>query len=131
MDSSGESDLKAQFMRLYRRCTAAIERGNCEPAVLDETYADLVRVAIAVERSALFSKNEELDDVSTEAMVYLYVDYLQGKLQMLYGDRKRRIRHLERAKTLLEKFLSRCNNLRLTEGNRDVFEADEVRHSLC
>jgi len=123
--------MKRSFLALHRRCCQAIEAGSCEPAVVDELYADLVRVAIAVDRSAMFSKNEELDDISTETLVYLYVDHLQGKILTLYNDRKRRRRMLERAKAMLEKFLSRCENLRLTDGNRDVFAADEVRSSMC
>lgn len=119
--------MKRSFLALHRRCCQVIEAGSCEPALVDELYADLVRVAIAVDRSAMFSKNEELDDISTETLAYLYVDYLQGKILTLYSDRKRRRRMLERANAMLEKFLSRCESLRLMHGNRDVFAADEVR----
>jgi hypothetical protein len=131
MESGGESELKMNFLALHKRCCQVIEAGSCEPAVVDELYADLVRVAIAVDRSAMFSKNEELDDISTETLVYLYVDYLQGKVLTLYSDRKRRRRMLERAKVMLEKFLSRCESLRLMDGSRDVFAADEVRSHVC
>ena len=126
MAEAAENDLKSQFSSVYSRCTTALNAGGCSDAERESLMTDLVRIAIAVDRSALFSKNEELDDISTESLKYLYIDYYQGKLHTFVNARAKRKQHLQRGKAQLERFISRCNDLRIEGDNSSIFTADQV-----
>eukprot|EP01036_Dinobryon_divergens_P028950 gene28950-37977_t len=91
-----------------------------------------------LQKEGLFSINEELDDISTESLKYLSLDYLLGKLLLLEDgdrssagvadDRKRKFALLE-AKDQLEQYVADCVRLRILH-EADVKQWENISRGI-
>jgi len=85
----------------------------------DDSFQELVQKAMHtflatarnVQSAAIFSKNEQLDDISTLDLSFLLIDYYLGQLQQKLVTE--RLKHLTDAKALFDSFLMTCERLKL------------------
>jgi len=105
---------------LFAQCVGPALRGEFSEEVLGKLEA----VSEGTSLQAVFSVNEDFEDVDTGDLGYVMVDYWIG-LGVLRTDKpgppdpeKRRAR-LQRAKAQLERFLLRCTKLRIYAENED------------
>jgi immunoglobulin-binding protein 1 len=71
---------------------------------------------------SIFSPNEELEDISTQNLRYLTVDYLLAEL-LLKSYEKTRLASLQRSSRLLESFLERLDQYStLSKADRKLYE---------
>lgn len=84
----------------------------------------LSRCSQLVDRLALFSPNEEIEDVSTSNIQFLGISYAQADLSMKYYSRTDRKGQLEQVSRQLEAFLDRLNDYDvLNAGDKKLFES--------
>ena len=95
--------------------------------VLSSAIASLQQCSQLVDRLALFSSNEELEDISTNDLQYLGIDYLLAELTMRSYDASTRLAQLNVASTLLMDFITKMHdysllsktNVQLLESYKD------------
>lgn len=125
------AEQETSLSNLYKKARAGQEDLN----ILDprsEEYKDLLSSCIStlkkcselVDRLALFSTNEEVEDVSTSNLQYLGVDYSLAELTLKSYSPTDRKGQLNEASELLESFLTRLNEYSLLrDSNRRLFES--------
>lgn len=113
---------------LFIKCEFNLNRIlNADQRSDDEIILEIIRkfelCQKKIQIESLFSKNEEIDDVSTSSIKYLslpiYLAKLHGQVTNLYQRKS----HLLVSKQLYEEFLSICKNMRIT-NKEDLY--DEV-----
>ena len=86
---------------------------------INEKLDDAIKItetAISIVKSeALISKNEEIDDISTINLKYLFLEYYLAKFHSNWREVKERISHLRISKHLFEFFLERCYRMKLID----------------
>ena len=82
-------------------------------ALLQSTIDTLHKCSKLINQLALFSTNEDLDDISTSDIQYLGIDYLLSELNMRSYSSTDRKAQLNTASELLEDFLSRLDDYSL------------------
>jgi len=81
--------------------------------LLQSTISTLAQCSQLVDQLALFSTNEDLDDISTSNIQYLGIDYLLSELNMRSYSPTDRKAQLNTASELLEQFLTRLDEYSL------------------
>lgn len=112
-------------------------------AIMNDSKGENLDVAInlvqkcsnLVHKLHLFSKNEEIDDILTSSLKYLFVDYYHGKLlsfvQDSIDDKTKRLNSLKLAKVYLEKFLQNCLEIKLLNDDDKAFvQLDDIDLTL-
>jgi immunoglobulin-binding protein 1 len=90
--------------------------------MLSSVVRDLERCQKLVVELSIFSPNEELEDISTQNIQYLTIDYHLAELKMKAYDQNR-LDSLKRCFLLLESFLERLDLYRmLSTTDRKLFE---------
>ena len=90
-------------------------------AMVARALATFQRCAELVRSLAVFSKGEEVDDVNTEDLKFLLIDYYSAMLHLKIVDRNR-LGHINAAAALFARFLDRCEKMRIMCGeDRQVF----------
>lgn len=108
MENSTEN-LLTVYKRLYNRFSkigtdfSSLDMKEI-PTILDEI--EFCQKKIGIE--SLFSKNEEMDDIMTELIKYLYLDYFHAKALLTKQDLSERKDILYTSRDLFKKFLSIC-----------------------
>lgn len=82
-------------------------------ALLQSTISTLEQCSQLVDQLALFSTNEDLDDISTSNIQYLGIEYLLSELTMRSYSPTDRKAQLNTASELLEQFLTRLDEYSL------------------
>lgn len=85
--------------------------------------ADTHRAIISRDRAALYSKNEELSDFSTDILKFLYLEYYLAKFYAQCRELEKRLQCLRVAKRGFESYLGRCCELRL-------LHEEEIQHFI-
>jgi immunoglobulin-binding protein 1 len=89
---------------------------------LQGTLQDLARCQKMIQDLSIFSPNEELEDLSTQSIQYLTVDYLIAELLQKSYDNNR-LAALRKISNLLHNFLVRLDQYSmLSTDNRKLFE---------
>lgn len=89
---------------------------------LHATVRDLEQCKRLIQDLSIFSPNEELEDLSTQSIQYLTVDYLIAELLQRSYDNNR-LAALRRISTLLDDFLTRLDQYSmLSTDDRKLFE---------
>jgi immunoglobulin-binding protein 1 len=101
------------------RATAAKLADSCSSDFDDAFVAELIEkideCAVKVDQAALFSKNEEVDDVQTSSLKYLMLDYFKGKAHLHFKAERKA--HLLSARNIFQQFLDMLINYYIyTEG---------------
>ena len=100
-----------------------------------EATEDLVQATIRlivsckdmVRREALFSVNEELDDITTSSLKYLFLDYFLGKIALNQKDFACRETHVMDSMFSLNSFIDTCRELKLMYvAELQLLDAGEV-----
>lgn len=92
--------------------------------LLQSTISTLQQCQTLVDRLALFSTNEDLDDISTNDVQYLSIDYALAELTMKSYSTTDRKGQLESASQLLEKFLTRLDEYNMLKpSDTKLFQA--------
>ena len=74
-----------------------------------------------IKSESVFSKGEEEEDVNTEDLKYLLVEYYLACLQQKVVDDDR-LRHISIATVMFSSYLERCHKMNLmTKENREVY----------
>lgn len=105
------TDLSEHFERA--QCHFFALKGDEESFDLQVAVADTHRAIISRDRAALYSKNEELSDFSTDILKFLYLEYYLAKFYVQCRELEKRLQCLRVAKRGFESYLSRCCELRL------------------
>ena len=124
MDETGQSlqdlfsDAKRQQDSLHQGDPRSDEYKSTVQAI-QQTYEDCRTL---LSRLALFSINEEIEDVSTQNIQYLSVDYMLAELLLKSYDDDRE-KALKRALGLFESFLTRLDQYGvLSVADRGLYE---------
>lgn len=110
--------LFAEATDIYKRIVIG---GVEEEAAINRCMAVLDKVASLVRLAGVFSPNESADDIQTNDLQYLLVDYMVAKLIPRAQSRgtfdpRARLAALRRSKAEHIVFLARCDALSLLEG---------------
>ena len=97
-------------------------RSSAFKETLQATIRDLEQCQKLIDDLSIFSPNEDLEDLSTQSVQYLTVDYLMAELLQKSYDGNR-LAALQRVSTLLDKFLTRLDQYSmLSADERKLFE---------
>lgn len=75
----------------------------------------LQEAARMVEQLELFSRNEDLEEVSTTDLRYLLLPALRGALTLKITSREQRLNNVRAARDLFMDFLSRCKDYQVSQ----------------
>ena len=96
---------------------------------LEAAVSGLVRCLKLVKELSVFSPNEELEDISTQNLQFLTVDYLLADLLLKSYD-ENRLASLRRTLQLLESFLDRLDHYSmLSPSDRKLYERFQENRS--
>jgi immunoglobulin-binding protein 1 len=97
-------------------------RSSAFKSTLQATVDDLEQCRRLIQDLSIFSPNEELEDLSTQSIQYLTVDYLVAELLQRSYDGNR-LAALQRISTLVDNFLTRLDQYSiLSAEDRKLFE---------
>jgi hypothetical protein len=107
-----EEALLTQFQRIYTLLSSNKHESLDEDSLLQlageiDTCTDNVR------REALFSKNEDLDDVHTEDLKYLFLQYYYAKCFLAVKNMQKRKGNLLIAQSAITDYLQACVDFKL------------------
>lgn len=125
-----QEDLPSVFERAVS-LWKSIEEGNVENETdAAKTCSALMRLCQRrVEKADFFSHNETVEDVQTHCLKYVLCYHYTG-LALLRAtvDPTERLHYLRDAKTLLNRFLQRCEQLELVTENEKklIYESDSL-----
>jgi hypothetical protein len=101
------------------------EFSNIDQHNINEKLDDAIKItetAISIFKSeALISKNEEIDDISTINLKYLFLEYYLAKFHSNWREVKERISHLKTSKHLFEIFVERCYRMKLIDEMDKIY----------
>ena len=63
----------------------------------EQLMQELKRIASIVERSCVFSSNEEIDDVNTEDIFFILIPFVLGEISAHGNNMQNRLSHLQHA----------------------------------
>lgn len=83
----------------------------------------------SIQKESIFSKNEELDDIPTRNLRYLFLSYFAGKIKSQIRDFQSRRVHLIEAKDWLLQYLLRCCKMKIFDDKEveALLEKDETK----
>jgi hypothetical protein len=122
-----EVDLESLFEEIFKIC----QNNDYSSLKSDELYELIRKIedsVRAVASEALFSNNEELDDISTETLKYLFLDYYYGKCLINIQDMDTRIKNLNSGKVALQHFIDKCKDYNLLHET-ELTKIDEKKVS--
>ncbi|XP_063287080.1 immunoglobulin-binding protein 1 [Pelobates fuscus] len=98
--------------------------GSSEPSGSREVQDKVKQGLVALEQAVrmvtqldLFSRNEDLDEISSADIKYLLLPALQGALTLKQVGLTQRLNHLETARTYFMDFLQRCHEYKVSAFN--------------
>lgn len=113
------------FTVAHRQFTDVMDKGTLEE---DSTaLADIENALNAVTEEAVFSKNEELDDIPTSSIKYLFLRYFLGMMHSKVMSN--RLEHLNSAKLHLLTYLETCKDLKVL--HEDEIKAINPTQQVC
>eukprot|EP00741_Cyanophora_paradoxa_P019356 tig00021127_g18684.t1 len=126
---SGFMTVSEAYDRAHSLMKAIDGSGPPDPAArakrLEAAIRAFIDVEVMIDRAALFSRNETMDDVQTNCIKFLLVPAILAELALKNNDRVRRVKTLERAKALYRRFLAHCDELGiLEEADRKAFRRE-------
>lgn len=124
-----EIPLDLQFNAISNSFTKIVVDGNLDDD--SEIFSACHAIGIckrALSSKGLYSKNDELEDVSTSTLKYFFLDYFEAKLDSSIRNLKLRKGHLIRADILLRSYLETCRRLELLHEDEVLdIDAEAVR----
>lgn len=109
--------LETEYNRSSKLFEDVVEGEGAEPL---ETSLEVLRGCIAaVQRASLYSENEELEDVQTGVLKYLYLDYFMGMMLTKVASIEARAASLSAARKSFEIFLSRAHRFKLMHTDEE------------
>eukprot|EP00743_Colponemidia_sp_Colp-15_P005861 GILK01006300.1.p1 GENE.GILK01006300.1~~GILK01006300.1.p1 ORF type:complete len:334 (+),score=65.21 GILK01006300.1:42-1004(+) len=106
---------------LYTKMSEADRDGVLTDEQLPRLTQTLLSVADLVQRAALFSSNELLEDINTTDLKYLLVPFMLGEAYFKWADQNSKEEHLKRAKVCFTGFMEHCRQIGVGAG--EDFEA--------
>ena len=90
-----------------------LQEGSCDLGwdVTEAAIELFVRCRAAIQREGLFSKSDKIDDVHTNLIKFLFIDFYIAKLHTLHQSLRTRYAHLRQAMRLFQRFLGRCADM--------------------
>lgn len=119
------SQLLAESQTLYKQICDGSVAGD---GGVSECLVLLTALQKRVAAEAIFSPNEEIDDINTEDMPLLLIDFWIGTLHMRapFTTPGARVHSLDRAENILSQFMNVCDRLKVLEkDDRDAWLATE------
>lgn len=122
-----EADAESLATRFYRAQRLAQQAGRT--AEQATTLIELLQsLTVLIDQAALFSSNEEVDDLSTGSMKYLLASYYAGSVELSFpGGISERLQHLTSALTHFQAFVKRLEEYNLA----DKAEVSQFKESLA
>jgi hypothetical protein len=127
-----EAELPARFAAAEAVCERAEDgglRGSADEqaSAVAVAAAEMERCMLAVRRHAIFSPNEEAEDVNTEDLKYVLGEYhlakISSRLSPIGGGPAARLAGVRRAAGYMEAFVTRCKQLGLERAGIEVGES--------
>lgn len=91
--------------------------------ILDSALAVLAATQRKVYSEGMISKNEELDDINTGVLRFLFLPYMAAKVHAQYRNLRFRLSHLLEARTFFQDFLQSCKRYKLLHKD-EIIEVD-------
>ena len=104
------------FAIAHRQFTDIMDRGTLEAE--STALTDIENALNAVQRENIFSKNEELEDIPTSSIKYLFLRHFLGMVHS--KNMSNRLEQLNSAKLHLTTYLETCETLK-------VLHEDEIK----
>lgn len=127
--SSENTSLSEAFTKAFTVVDACDGGSSCTTSQAKECCCLLHHCQSLIERAALFSSNEEKDDLATSNIKYLLVPYLLAELlnsQPQGLGPLARLSQLQEALALYSQFLQRCDQYGFVHGAcHDAYTAEE------
>ena len=125
MDGTDERSLREVYQQARTKRDQLSDhdpRSSAFRELLSSTLSDLELCQKLISGLSIFSPNEELEDLSTQSIQYLTIDFLLADLlQRTYDEH--RLAALKKVFTLLDSFLTRLDQYRLmSAGDRKLYE---------
>lgn len=105
--------LYESVMRLYQEIQSVNLEGK--DALISKALSSADEVTRIIGSEGMFSKNEEIDDISTYSLKYLLITYYRGRIVSLRNEE--RVKHLTEGRENLQLFLHSCIQKRIITGN--------------
>ena len=97
-------------------------RSDTAKEAVQSTIVDLEQCQKLLQTASIFSPNEDLEDITTESLQFLTVEYLLAELLLRTYDNNR-LAALRRASQLLETFLERLNHyVMLSKADTELYD---------
>jgi len=125
-------ELFGEVQRIYNRVASDALSGKDQDNAVQRGLVLIPKVAQLVRSSGVFSPNEEVEDVNTGDLRYLFVDYFRGKLVPKspqaagVGNPGARLQALKQARVSFLAFLHRCEAIKLIPPGPEL----DFLHSL-
>lgn len=99
---------------------------------LEELLSAFHRIAYSIEKSGVFSVNEELDDVNTADLLFILVPFILAELHSHGHITENRLQHLESAILYWKQFLATCEALQLCQPEQaKIWHRDAPPSAAC
>ena len=109
--------LEEQYDEIYKVFTSC-DGGN--QTVVDEGVEKTRKAIVNAREASLYSENEEVDEIQTPMLKYLFLEFYLGKMLTQKMSIDERLSSLKAAKRSLATFLERCFRLQ-------VLNADDIK----
>lgn len=125
LPDADEFSLSREFYQAYKSYSTFLRSADKQPEQtdLDDLAVKLKAIAFYVARLGLFSKNEELDDISTGSLKFLLVPYMLAEVMAATRDMDNRLQSLRQAIVFWRAFVADCDRLRIAHSE-DVSALD-------
>jgi chorismate mutase len=127
--SEFEQSLPELFTKAQQLFTRVVEQSECvSEGVVEEAISAVDSALTAVSREAVFSVNEELEEIPTSSVRFLYLRYYLGVLHARVMHRgSERVRALRSAELHLNEYLETCARLQvLHEDERKAMDGSQA-----
>ena len=125
MSEQQDRSLKAAFAsaKLHQKDIESLDpRSDTAKEAVRSTITDLEQCQKLLQTASIFSRNEDLEDITTESLQYLTVEYLLAELLLRTYDSDR-LAALRRSSQLLEAFLERLDHYgMLSKSDTELYE---------
>ncbi len=105
-------DAQSRHKRLQESTDAPSKRD----AMATQAVTALTRVYKLIRTAALFSSNEEVDDVSTTNLKYVLCPLYLGDTYLLISEPHKRLQNVQTASAFFKKFIEHCQDLKLLKS---------------
>jgi len=102
------------------------ESSKIEDSFILDTNKMIKDCALVIDKEGIFSKNEEVDDISTSYLKYLLLDFYMGKSHLQFKEQQGRKFHLLDGQSRFERFIETCNRFKIiSDSEVDVLTEEE------